>query len=58
VRIGSGIVLVGLALVTLGFGGTDGKTYAWATAFAAAGAAHLAFAFWELSIAPSEAAGT
>ena len=57
VRMVSGIVLVCLGLVTLGFGGTDAKTYAWATAFAAAGAAHLAFAVWELNIARSEAAG-
>jgi hypothetical protein len=54
-RIVGGTVLVCLGLVTLGFGGTDGKTYAWALAFAAAGAAHFAFALWELSIARSTA---
>lgn len=42
-RITGAVVLAGLALVTLAFGGTDATTYAWATAFAAAGAAHLAF---------------
>jgi hypothetical protein len=56
VRMASGIVLVGLGLVTLAFGGNDGKTYGWSTAFLAAGAANLAFAYWELSIARSATA--
>ena len=57
-RIGGGIVLAGLGLVTLSFGGTDAKTYGWTAAFLAAGLAQLAFAYWELSIARSAAAGT
>ena len=56
VRITSGIVLVGLSLVTLIFGGNDPKTYAWATAFLAAGAGQLAVAAWFLNIARSESA--
>jgi hypothetical protein len=57
VRIASATLLACLALLTLAFGGTDGKTYGWALAFLAAGAAHLAFAFWELNIVRSTAAG-
>lgn len=56
VRIASGIVLAGLGVVTLSFGGNDWKTYGWTTAFLAAAAANLAFAYWELSITRSEAA--
>lgn len=55
-RIFFGVVLVSLGLVTLVAGGTDAKAYAWASVFAAGGAAHLAFASWELRIARSEAA--
>jgi hypothetical protein len=58
VRIASGIVLAGLGVVTLSFGGNDSKTYGWTMAFLAAAAAHLAFAYWELSIARSEAPRT
>lgn len=57
VRIASGTLLACLGLVTLGFGGNDIKTYGWALAFLAAGAANFAFAQWELSIARSTAAG-
>ena len=53
VRLGAGIALVGLGVVTLSFGGNDWKTYGWAMAFLAAGAAQFAFAAWELSIARS-----
>jgi hypothetical protein len=56
VRIAGGIVLAGLGLVTLSFGGNDSKTYGWTLAFLAAAAADLAFAYWELSIARSTAA--
>jgi hypothetical protein len=56
VRIASGIALVGLGVVTVSFGGNDGKTYGWMTAFLAAAAANLAFAYWELSIARSATA--
>jgi hypothetical protein len=55
VRIVSTIVLVALGVVTLSFGGNDWKTYGWAMAFLAAAAANGAFAYWELSIARSEA---
>ena len=58
VRIASGIVLAGLGVVTLSFGGNDWKTYGWTMAFLAPGAANLAFAYWELSIARSAAART
>ncbi len=53
VRIAGGIVLAGLGLVTLSFGGNDWKTYGWTLAFLAAATADLAFAYWELSIARS-----
>ncbi len=56
VRIAGGIVLAGLGVVTLSFGGNDWKTYGWTMAFLAAAAANLAFAYWELSIAGSAAA--
>ncbi|HUA46633.1 MAG TPA: hypothetical protein VMA77_15485 [Solirubrobacteraceae bacterium] len=58
VRITTGIVLAGLGLVTLSFGGNDSKTYAWTLAFFAAATAQWAYAYWELSIARSTAAGT
>jgi hypothetical protein len=58
VRIASGVLLVGLAVVILSFGGNDWKTYAGTMAFVAAAAANFAFAYWELSIARSEAAQT
>jgi len=53
VRIGSGIVLVGLGAVTLSFGGNDVKTYGWTIAFLALAAAQFSFADWELAIARS-----
>jgi hypothetical protein len=56
VRSVSGIALVCLGVVTLAFGGNDGKTYGWAAAFLAAAVANLAFAYWERSIARSAAA--
>jgi hypothetical protein len=56
VRMVSGAVLLVLCLLTLGFGGTDWKTYGWALGFAAAAVAQLAFAAWLLSIARSAAA--
>jgi len=58
VRIASGIVLAGLGLVTVSFGGNDCKTYGWTLGFLAAAAAQLAFACWELSIARSAASRT
>jgi hypothetical protein len=58
VRMVSGTTLVGLCIVTLAFGGSDAKTYGWASAFLVGAAANLAFGFWELSIAQSPADGT
>jgi hypothetical protein len=55
VRIVSGIALAVLAVVTFSFGGNDWKTYGWTMAFLALAAANWAFAYWELSIARSEA---
>lgn len=53
VRIASGFVAAGLGVVTLAFGGNDWKTYGWTLTFLAVGAANLAFAYWELTIARS-----
>jgi hypothetical protein len=55
VRILSGIVLVALGVITLSFGGNQWKTYGWTMAFLARAAADWVFAYWELSIARSEA---
>lgn len=54
VRVTAAIVLVGLGVVTLAFGGDDWKTYGWAMAFLAPAAANSAFASWELRIARSQ----
>ena len=51
VRIGAGIVSVGLGVVTLSLGGNDWTTYGWTMAFLAAGAANLAFGYWYITIA-------
>ena len=53
VRVASGIVAAGLGAVTLSFGGNDWKTYGWAMAFLALGAAQFSFAYWELTISRS-----
>jgi signal transduction histidine kinase len=50
-RIGGGIALAGLGIVTLGFGGPDGKAFAWSALFLVPAAANFAFAAWELTIA-------
>ncbi len=52
-RIGGSAVLVGCSLLTLGFGGNDAKTYAWALLFLAAALLSLAAGYWELTIAHS-----
>jgi hypothetical protein len=52
VRIASAIVLTGLGVVTLSFGGNDRKTYGWAIWFLGGAAANVAYGYWELSIAP------
>jgi len=51
VRIGAGIVLVGLGVVILSLGGNDWTTYGWTTALLAAGAANLALGYWFITIA-------
>ena len=53
VRIASGFALAGLGVVTLSFGGNDGKTYGWTMVFLALAAAQFLFANWELTIARS-----
>jgi hypothetical protein len=52
-RIVSAVVLVGLGITTTAFGGDDAKTFAWTLVFLAAGAAQIAGAAWDLSIARS-----
>ena len=51
VRIGAGIVLVGLGVVILSLGGNDWTTYGLTMALLAAGAANLAFGYWFITIA-------
>jgi hypothetical protein len=58
VRIASGSVLAGLGVITLGFGGNDWKTYGWTLLWLALAAAQVSFAYWLLTIARSELAGT
>ena len=55
VRAVSGMASAALGVVTLSFGGKDWKTYAWTMAFIALAAANWVFAYWDLSIARSEA---
>jgi signal transduction histidine kinase len=50
VRIGGGIVLAGLAVVTFAFGGNDSKTFTWTMVFLAPAVANFAFAYWEITI--------
>jgi len=56
VRIASGIVLTGLGIITLAFGGNDWKTYGWTLLWLALAAAQVSFASWLLAIARSESA--
>jgi hypothetical protein len=58
VRMVSGIVLVGLGVVTLSFGGIDWATYGWTMVWLALAAAQFSFAYWELTIARSGSART
>ena len=53
VRIAAASVLVGLAAVTLGFGGNDSKTYWWTAFWLVLAAAQFSFAYWLLTIARS-----
>jgi hypothetical protein len=52
VRIASAIVLAGVGVLTLSFGGKDRKTYGWAIWFLGAAAANAAYGYRELSSAP------
>jgi hypothetical protein len=58
VRIASGVVLAGLGVVTLAFGGSDWKTFGWTMFFLALAAAQFSFAYWLLTIARSVSPGT
>jgi hypothetical protein len=58
VRIGVGIILIGLGVVTLAFGGSDWATYGWTMVFMALAATQFWFACWELIIARTESART
>src|SRR5450631_553101 len=58
VRIAAGIVLAGLGVVTLSFGGNDWQTYGWTLVFLALAAAQFSFAYWLLTIASSGPART
>ena len=49
-RIGGGIVLAVLGVITLGYGGGTGRRYAWSLVFLLPAAANLAFAFWQINI--------
>jgi hypothetical protein len=57
-RIAAGSVLAGLGVITLAFGGNDWKTYGWTLLWLALAAAQVSFAYWLLTIARSEPAGT
>jgi signal transduction histidine kinase len=50
-RFGAGIALFILAVLTLGLGGTNGESYAWAAAFLALGAVNLALGYWQITVA-------
>ena len=58
VRIASGVVLVGLGVVTLVGGSFPAKAVGWAALFLALAAAAFSFAAWELTIARSASART
>jgi hypothetical protein len=53
VRVVAAIVLAGLGVVTLSFGGNDWPTYGWTAFWLVLAAAQLSFAYWLLSIARS-----
>ena len=49
-RIGGGIVLAVLGVITLGYGGGTAQAYLWSLIFLVPAAANLAFASWQISI--------
>jgi hypothetical protein len=55
-RIGGGVVLTACSVLTLSFGGSEAKTYRWASAFLVLAALNFAGGFWELTIARSASA--
>ena len=57
-RIGAGIVFVGLGAVTLSFGGNDWPAYGWAAFWLVLAAAQSSVAYWYLTIARSASAQT
>jgi hypothetical protein len=56
VRIGAGVVLAVLGVITLAFGGNDAKTYGWTMFWLALAAVQFSFAYWLLTIARSTSA--
>jgi hypothetical protein len=52
-RIAGGIVSAVCGVLTLAYGGADGKTYGWAALFLGAAALACAACYWELIIARS-----
>jgi signal transduction histidine kinase len=50
-RIGGGIALTVCGVLTLGFGGSDPKTYGWAALFLVLAALNFAFGYWQITIA-------
>ena len=50
-RIGGGIALAIVGILTLGFGGPDGKAFAWSALFLVPAAANFGFASWDIAIA-------
>jgi hypothetical protein len=58
IRIAGAVVLVGLGVVTLSFGGADWAAYGWTMAWLALAAIQFAWAGWLLRIARSQTAGT
>ena len=52
-RIGGAMVLTTCGLLTLGFGGSDAKTYGWAAFFLFFAALNLAGGIWEVRISRS-----
>jgi hypothetical protein len=52
-RIGGGIALTICGVLTLAFGGSDAKTYAWAAFFLVPAVLNFAYASWQITIAQS-----
>jgi len=50
-RVAAGLLLGGLGVVTLSFGGSDTKTYGWTAFWLLLGGLDFAFGYWEMTIA-------